>query len=118
MNDLIRLIGMQFYAYHGVDAGERELGQRFEIDVELHTDLRPAGGTDDLNLTVNYREVYRFVAAAMDPPCLLIEAVAERLATGILANFAVPSVTVRVRKPSVPIGGVIGFAEVEVTRAR
>jgi len=116
VGDRIRLTGMQLYAYHGVDPGERELGQRFEIDVELGLDLRAAGTGDDLDATVNYRAVYDLVAAAMDPPCLLLEAVAERIAQGILAGFAVDEVTVRVRKPSVPIGGVLQWAEVEITR--
>ncbi len=116
MADRIRLVGMQFYAYHGVDPAERELGQRFEVDVELALDLRAAGAGDDLTATVNYRAVYDLVAAAMDPPCLLLEAVAERIASGILSSFPAPQVTVRIRKPAVPIGGVLQHAEVEIAR--
>ncbi|MCZ7599445.1 MAG: dihydroneopterin aldolase [Gammaproteobacteria bacterium] len=107
---------MQFYAYHGVDPGERELGQRFEVDVELALDLRRAGAGDDLTATVNYRAVYDLAAATMDPPCLLLDAVAERIAAGVLAGFPVDQVTVRIRKPSVPIGGVLRHAEIELTR--
>ena len=54
----------------------------------------------------------------MEPPCLLLEAVAERVAQGLLASFPLESVTVRVRKPSVPLGGVVAAAEVEITRAK
>lgn len=118
MSDVIRLVGMQFYAYHGVDPGERELGQRFEIDVHLERDLSAAGRNDDLGATVNYREVYDTVAAAMDPPCRLLEAVAERIADRLLAGFDLAAVTVTVRKPSVPIGGVLRWAEVEIRRTR
>ena len=117
MGDVIRLLGMQFYAYHGVDPGERELGQRFEVDVELSLDLRRAGEHDELDATVNYRSVYDLAAAAMDPPCMLLEAVAERIASGILKGFEVTQVVVRIRKPSVPIGGVLRCAEVEIRRA-
>lgn len=118
MSDVIRLIGLQFYAYHGVDPGERELGQRFEVDVELLLDLAPAGRGDDLAATVNYRTVYEQVRDAMEPPCMLLEAVAERIAAKLLAGFAIEAVHVRIRKPSVPIGGVIAHAEVEISRAR
>lgn len=118
MADVVRLTGMQFYAYHGVDSGERELGQRFEVDVELQRDLGPAGRSDDLAATVNYRSVYELARDAMSPPCLLLEAVAERIADGLLAGFEVEAVLVRVRKPSVPIGGVLAHAEVEIQRAR
>lgn len=118
MSDTVRLQGMQFYAYHGVDPEERTLGQRFEVDVELHFDLGAAGRDDDLARTVNYREVYTLVASEMETPSLLIEAVAERLAAGILAGFPVDEVTLRVRKPSVPLGGVVAHTEVEIRRGR
>lgn len=118
MADTIRLHALQFYAYHGADPEERRLGQRFEVDLDLHLDLRAAGRTDDLGATVNYREVYQVVAALMAEPKLLLEAVAEGLASAILERFPVDAVTVRVRKPSVPLGGVVAWAEVEVQRAR
>ena len=38
--------------------GEKELGQRFEVDVELHMSLSIPGQTDDLEQSVNYVDVY------------------------------------------------------------
>ncbi|MCC7491336.1 MAG: dihydroneopterin aldolase [Fimbriimonadaceae bacterium] len=116
MSDHIRLLGMQFYAHHGVAPEERELGQRFEIDVDLERDLRAAGESDYLHATVNYATVYEQVAAAMTPPCLLLEALAERIAGALLATSELRAVTVRVRKPGVPIGGLLACAEVEIRR--
>src|SRR5439155_16877726 len=46
--DRILLDGMVFYGYHGTLPAERELGQRFVVDVALHCDLRAAGLADDL----------------------------------------------------------------------
>ena len=40
---------------------ERELGQRFEIDVEIIADLAEAVAADDMKKTVNYEKVYRLV---------------------------------------------------------
>jgi hypothetical protein len=52
---------MQFYGRHGVNPEEQTLGQRFEVDVELRLDTRPAALQDDLRLTINYAQVYKAV---------------------------------------------------------
>ena len=54
MGDRILLNGMTFYGYHGVRPEEKELGQRFVVDVEMELDLRAAGTSDDLTDTVDY----------------------------------------------------------------
>lgn len=121
MTDRIRLNDMVFYAYHGVLPEERALGQRFLVDVELRTDLRPAGSSDNLDRTVNYGDVYERVREIVTgPPCLLIETVAERIAGCILDRYpTVESVAVRVRKPEVPLqGAILGSSEVWIERER
>jgi dihydroneopterin aldolase len=121
MTDRIRLNEMVFYGYHGVLPEEQALGQRFVVDVELVTDLRAAGVSDDLEQTVNYAAVYTAVRDIVTgPPRKLIEAVAEQIAARILADHAaVERVRVRVRKPAVPIAGsVLGSAEVQIERTR
>ncbi len=55
--DRILLEGMLFSGHHGTLPAERELGQRFAVDVELRCDLRAAGSTDDLAQTVDYGAV-------------------------------------------------------------
>jgi dihydroneopterin aldolase len=110
---------MVFYGYHGVRAAERELGQRFVVDLEVWKDLRPAGQSDDLAQTVNYAELYRLVAGIVTgPSCDLIETVAERIAAAVLGRHAVDAVRVRVRKPEAPIAGVLAAAAVEILRRR
>ena len=49
MGDRILLTGMTFYGYHGVRTPEKELGQRFVVDLEMELDLSAAGLSDDLN---------------------------------------------------------------------
>ena len=56
--DKIYVNGMKFYGYHGVFPEEQKLGQRFNVDVMLTLDLSKAGLSDDLDATVNYKEVY------------------------------------------------------------
>jgi dihydroneopterin aldolase len=97
---------MRFYGYHGVHPEERALGQRFVVDVEIETDLRAAGESDDLSRTINYSAVYQRVRAIVEgPPRQLIEAVAEEIAAALLAEFPAQAVTVTVRKPEVPLRG-------------
>jgi ribosomal protein L19E len=57
----ISLENISLYGYHGASANERELGQRFEIDVDIIADLSEAVATDDMKKTVNYEKVYRLV---------------------------------------------------------
>jgi dihydroneopterin aldolase len=121
MTDRIRLNEMMFYGYHGVLAEEQALGQRFVVDLELVTDLRRAGVSDDLDQTVNYSAVYAAVRDIVTgPPCRLIEAVAEAIAARVLADHpTVERVSVRVRKPAVPIAGaMLASAEVAIERDR
>lgn len=117
--DRIRLHNMVFYAYHGVYGAERELGQRFEVDVELETDLRPAGRTDDIDVAIDYQNVYTLVRDIVEENDFnLLEGLAERIAQDVLGSFSVDGVTVRVRKPHVPMGGLLDWVEVEIHRRR
>lgn len=118
--DKIILSGMVFYGHHGVNRAERELGQRFVVDVELAKDLSPPGLSDDLAMTVNYASVFKVAREVVEgEPCNLIEAVAERLAGFLLARFPVEAVRVRVRKPWAPVkGSVLDSVAVEIVRNR
>lgn len=119
-SDKIRLNAMVFYAHHGALAEERALGQAFEVDVEVCGDFAHHEGSDDLHWTVDYTLLYRAVADIFtEGEFRLLETCAGRIAAGLLQRFeAVTEVTVRVRKPHVPMGGLLKNVEVEVTRRR
>ena len=120
MSDVIALTNMQFQGRHGVSAGEREIAQPFEVDVEIHLDLRPAGLTDDLDKTVDYRDIFEICRSVVEGPSrLLIETLAEAIAEKVLEgseDSGVDEVVVRVRKPDVPLPGELDHASVEITR--
>ncbi len=116
--DCIRIVNMTFYGHHGVEESERELGGRFAVDVELYLDLEPAGSTDDLSKTVDYKAVYELVQEIeRGRNYELVEALAHDVAEAIVARFAVDEVVVRVRKQSVPLGGLIDYTEAEIRRS-
>lgn len=118
-DDCIRIVNMAFYGYHGVDPSERALGGRFAIDVELYRDLSAAGKSDDLSQTVDYKAVYDLISRIQSESNFqLLEALAHAIAEGLLGDFDVDEVVVRARKRSVPLGGLIDYAEVEIRRAR
>lgn len=119
--DRILLEGMSFFGYHGTLETERELGQRFVVDLELRCDLRPAGLSDDLGQTVDYSAVYRRARGIVEgEPLSLIEAVAERVAASVLEDHPqVEAVRVKVAKPQVRLEEtVLSGSAVEILRRR
>ncbi len=118
-HDRLRVLGMTFHAYHGLEHEEIRNGQRFEVDVELGFDASPAGQSDHLQDTIDVRQVYALVQeVVMERRFFLIEAVAEHIAAGILARFPAESALVRVRKPFAPLGGLANGTEIEIIRHR
>lgn len=116
-HDRLTLKNMIFYGYHGVFAAEKELGQRFEVDVDLFLDLYQSGSSDDLDLSINYVEVYTLVKDIVEERQFnLVEALAETIAGEIIAAYPVDKVGIRVRKPSPPGSGVMDGVEVEIKR--
>ncbi|GGE54163.1 dihydroneopterin aldolase [Pullulanibacillus camelliae] len=118
--DKIYLNGMSFYGYHGVYSEENKLGQRFNADIILKLDLRPAGRTDDLEKTINYADVYNLTKRIIEgPPKKLVEAVAEEIADQLLKTFPrVQECLVKVIKPDPPIPGHYDSVAIELTRGR
>lgn len=119
MSDTLRLEGIDVYAHHGAHPAERELGQRFVVDVAMWADLEAAAGTDDLSLGIDYAAVHRVVVAtATGCSFHLIETLAGRLCHDLLAAFAAERVQVTVRKTQPPISGFLGQALVTFERDR
>jgi len=117
MKDVIRLVGMPFYGYHGVTPAEKETGRLFEIDCELEVDLAEPGATDRLSDTIDYHQVYTAMKDTVEGTAFsLLEGLASRLAGIILDKFPVYRITLRVRKMHPPIAGNVKYIEVEVTR--
>ncbi|RMF09575.1 MAG: dihydroneopterin aldolase [Candidatus Neomarinimicrobiota bacterium] len=117
--DVIRLKNMVFYGYHGVSDTEKDLGGKFEVDLELFLPLKKPGQTDSLKDTLDYVAIYQTVGACTrNQKFYLIEALAETIARTLLTNFPLDQLVVRVRKPHAPIQGVLDSVEVEIKRNR
>lgn len=119
MSDRIVLRGIQVYAYHGVLPAEKEIGQRFVVDVTLFGDFTEAARTDDLNHALDYSQVHALVCEAMGQKSFdLIEAAAGHLCTVLLSGTTAEKVEVTVEKTTPPIPGFTGQALVTLTRDR
>lgn len=118
-DDRIILHNMVFRGRHGVHPAERELGQRFEVDVELSLDLSRAMASDALQDTVDYSRAYAIVREEVEEHHYqLLEALVGAIVRRLLAELPLMSVLVRVRKPQVPIHGILSYAAVEIQRRR
>lgn len=120
MSHKISLKNMVFYGFHGVYEFERELGQRFYVDLDMKADLRQAGVNDRLEETIDYVSVYNQTKEIVENHRFqLLEALSYHIAGEVLRlHPLVEEVTVRVRKPSVPIAAALDYVEVEAVRRR
>lgn len=117
--DRISLHGIDVYAHHGVHPAERELGQRFVIDVDLWTDATAAALSDDLGQALDYTAAHRLVReTAARTSFQLLEALAGELCRALLAGLPVTRVSVCVHKPHPPIPDFLGRASVTLIRGR
>lgn len=117
--DRIEIERMTFYANIGTTKPERELGHVVHVDLVLHADLTQAGRTDDLKATVDYGDVVRAARQVAETgEYNLIEALAEKLAGRVLADFPVDRVEVRVEKPYPSVNGRVERVAVRIDRGQ
>lgn len=120
MTNIIRIKNAQFYAYHGAMQEEQNIGGKFEVDVDIYTDFTSAAKNDDLKLTINYHEVYKFLQNIIHAHnYYLIETIAAKIANEVIEHFSgIEKINVKVRKRSVPVGGMLDFVEAEVIKEK
>lgn len=117
--DRILLNGLEFFGKHGCHEAERELGQRFLVDIELECDLTDACASDDLQDSVDYVAIYNAARDIMEGERVqLLETLAGRIADFALQDARVASAWVQVRKPHISLPGHLNYVGVEVTRER
>ena len=85
MKDQIKIVNLEIFARHGVFPEENRLGQKFLVSAVLSVDTRKAGKADDLEASVDYGEVCRFMDSYMKAHTYkLLECAAEGLAKELL----------------------------------
>ena len=102
----IILNNMEFYGFHGVPDAERKVKQLFIISVSFNLDFIQAAIHDDLNKTINYKEVFDLCKTELNKRYRLIESIAYNIAHSINQNFPkTKNIEVTISKPQVQING-------------
>ena len=116
--DTIQLTGIRCYGYTGYLPEEQVLGQWFEVDLTLWLDLAPAGNSDDISDTLDYRVVIQTVKELVKTAKFaLVEKLASAIADSILKLDMVQKVQVRLSKPAAPIPDFGGRITIDITRS-
>lgn len=117
--DKIILKQVEIFANHGVFQEEKNLGQKFVIDLELSLDTKEAAVTGDLTKSVHYGELCHNIEKVFQKESYdLIETAAQKVADYILENYEiVKSVKLELQKPWAPIGRHLKYAAVSIERS-
>ncbi|MBD7909919.1 MULTISPECIES: 2-amino-4-hydroxy-6-hydroxymethyldihydropteridine diphosphokinase [Clostridium] len=116
--DKIYIKNFEIFANHGVFSEEKNLGQKFILDIELSLPLEEAGKTENLKKSVHYGELCLGIERVFTEKSYdLIESAAEKIAEFTLTTYPIiKSVKVKLKKPWAPIGRHVDYAAVEIER--
>jgi 7,8-dihydroneopterin aldolase/epimerase/oxygenase len=115
--DFIQLTGLRCYGYTGYLEAERLLGQWFEVDLRMGVDLAPAGKSDRIEDTLDYRSVIAAVKEIITTAKFdLVEKLADTIVTKVLEFEQVQQVELKLHKPAAPIPDFGGKITIELTR--
>ena len=100
----IRIQNLELHGNHGAYKAEKQIKQRFLINIQLDLNIEQAALEDDLHRTVNYEEIVRICRNVMAVPASLLETLARRIALGIKEAFPeIDRIEVTVSKPEVQL---------------
>jgi len=119
MTDQIFVEGIKFHGFHGLTKLERQVGVRLSVDVRLEMDLEKSGRSDRMSDTIDYALVHKkVIEVGRGKSYKLLETFALKLLDEFLADFDVLRVTVRVRKETPVLDGIVDAVGVEMSRNR
>ena len=95
---------LRFHAYHGVLVQEQTVGNDYQVDLSMKTDISKAVESDNIGDTVNYGEVCEIVKQEMAIHSDLMEHLAGRIARGILQQFpCIRELIIKITKLNPPL---------------
>ena len=83
---IIKLENIRVFAHHGCLTEETKIGSDYRVDLKVKVNLRPSAITDKLNDTIDYVLLNKIIKEEMSKPSHLLETVAKRILSRILAN--------------------------------
>jgi dihydroneopterin aldolase len=98
---------------------EREVGVRLAVDVSLELDLERSGRADSVKDTIDYRKVHRAVIeVGRGKSHKLLESFAMTLLDMLFEQFPADKITVKIRKETPVLDGIVDSVGVELSRSR
>ncbi len=98
--DIVYITQLEVDTVIGVYDWERKIRQKVTIDIEMATDIRPAGQSDDLLDALDYKAISkRIISFVEDSEFMLIESLAENIATLVIKEFEIPWLKLTLGKP-------------------
>jgi len=117
--DTLRISAIRAWGHTGYFDAEQELGQWFEVDLEIALDLSRTGDDDELAHTLNYAAVIERVKGLVEGSRFrTIERLNTRLCDAVLAFPQVREVRSTLTKVAAPIAGFDGRVAIEMVRRR
>ena len=106
-------------AYNGYYEEEQRLRNKYEVNIEVDTDLTKAAKDDSLSGTVNYETLYQIVSEEMLVSSKMLEHVGQRIITRALTAFhEISAVYIEISKYNPPVKGVCRKAKVTMSQHR
>jgi len=113
--DYIEIKGMKFHSYIGHYDEEKQIGNKFNVELKIRTDCQKAGESDNLKDALNYVNIYSVVKKEMNKKCNLVENVAKRIKSAIFKKFNTAEyLYLKITKLSPKIGGMVDEVSVIV----
>lgn len=111
---LVKVKGLKFHAFHGCHPQERAVGGKFELDIEVETDIKMAAQSDDLTHTIDYVKLMQIAEKHMKTRRDLIETVAQNIANEVKGEYTIAQkVEVVIKKHCAPVKYEIDYVAVK-----
>ncbi len=115
----IEIKGMKFHSFIGHYDEEKQIGNKFNVDIKVEADCEISAQTDKLENALDYVKLYSTIKEEMQKKCNLLENVIFRLKSIIFKKFSsVKSLELKITKLSPKIGGMVDEVSVIINEKR
>jgi dihydroneopterin aldolase len=98
--DIVFIRELQIETVIGIYDWERKIRQTISLDIEMAADIQQAAKSDNIDDTLSYKTVAkRLIEFVEASEYELVEALAEKICSIIIEEFAVPWVKLSLSKP-------------------
>ncbi len=98
--DIVFIHDLQIETVIGIYDWERKIRQTISLDIEMATDISKAAKSDNIDDTLSYKTVAkRLIEFVQQSEFELVEALAEKICSIVMDEFAVPWIKLTLHKP-------------------